>query len=157
MIEGKVEHAISYLHSWLFALWCSLPNYQNTNQAMSWPCDWLAELDNAACRILMCPPWHDRASANHQRGGGLSRARHKSPPAISPIILCAGFPLHHQPDAEQRPCHKSSSNRTQLIYIALANYVNICKKIVTAEWCHIVQCGGDLEYCYAIVLGIFNK
>lgn len=90
-------------------------------------------------------------------GGGLSRARHKSPPAISPIILCAGFPLHHQPDAEQRPCHKSSSNRTQLIYIALANYVNICKKTATAEGCHIVQCGGDLEYCYAIVLGIFNK
>lgn len=79
---------------------------------MSLPRDWLAELDAAAWCILMCPSWHDCALTNHRRER-LSDAQHKSPPAISPIILCTGLPLHQQPDAEQRPWYYHSY--TQLI------------------------------------------
>lgn len=92
---------------------------------MSLTRDWFAELDTAAWCILMCPSWHDCALTNHRRES-LSDAQHKSPPAISPIILCAGLPLHQQPDAEQRPWYYHSY--TQLICTVLANYVNICKK-----------------------------
>ena len=110
---------------------------------MSLTRDWFAELDTAAWCILMCPSWHDCALTNHRRES-LSDAQHKSPPAISPIILCAGLPLHQQPDAEQRPWYYHSY--TQLICTVLANYVNICKKKkqkkkkhFTAEGCHIMQ------------------